>query len=227
LRWPGGFFNPLGVCLAVGSFALAIYAGAGGSFAGAWAGRELWLVGWGVLAYGAVVFVKAFAPSPSPSLGSDVVPGTQTEVVPPPRPARDLTALTEEALKHLNDPTGLANCELASFLSRMLETAQRESGNEARADLTPLDEAQLLRVILTAFIEKLRLVGASSKALAIHHLILYEEYVLGRPNTQIMTRYDIPEKSFYNYRRRAIRSLAKELSAQEALLARRSNSSTA
>ena len=49
----------------------------------------------------------------------------------------------------------------------------------------------------------------------VRYVILYDEYVLGRPNNQIMTRYSISESTFHRYRREAIRALASELARDE------------
>ena len=50
---------------------------------------------------------------------------------------------------------------------------------------------------------------------ALQYYILREEYLLGMPNNQIMTRHSISEGTFHRNRRRAVAVLAQELAEEE------------
>ena len=52
----------------------------------------------------------------------------------------------------------------------------------------------------------------------LRYAVLHEEYVLGRPNHQIMTRHNVSESTFHRYRRVGARALAAELAHREELL---------
>ena len=78
----------------------------------------------------------------------------------------------------------------------------------------------MLRTVLMASIQRLNEAGGTgpTETTNVRYLILHDEYVLGRPNHQIMTRRSISESTFHRYRREAIRALASELAQQEELL---------
>lgn len=117
--------------------------------------------------------------------------------------------LTEQALRSLNNPGALARAKLLDRLPRSLA---------AEGDLvTPLLQAQALRNVIAAAIERLKIAddaGISSPA-ALQYNILREEYLQGMPNRQIMTRHSISEGTFHRNRRQAIALLAQELSRHE------------
>jgi hypothetical protein len=67
--------------------------------------------------------------------------------------------------------------------------------------------------MLAEAIERLKPPDGVPEALQFH--ILREEYLLGRPNKQIMTCHSISEGTFHRNRRRAVAVLAVELARQE------------
>jgi hypothetical protein len=112
----------------------------------------------------------------------------------------------EGALRHLNDLPALAEHPL---LERLPARGRGE---------TALERAGRLRAEITAAIDRLRPGGgrpAPGSSLGaggwLHHLVLYEAYVEGRPNKQVMQRYHLSEGSFHRARRRAVDALATDL----------------
>ena len=142
--------------------------------------------------------------------------------------AEHLIRLTGEALRRLNNPAALARCGLINRLPNTLAAIRAGHGQpqpEARSgEATPLEQAQALREALAAAIERLKppdtLPTRRGAPVALQYNILREEYLLGVPNRQIMTRHSISESTFHRNRREAITILAGELSKQEDLLAR-------
>ena len=199
-------FEPLGLVLLALSLAIALAP----QFGASWSGRELWVILWGVLAYGAVVGLSLFCSRPRVTATPDVA-------VPDAAPL-DLARWTEEALRNLRSPAALSSCRLLAAIPKTL-AAQNDADSPAAA--TPLEQARLLRSILDAAMERLRLAAAvtsSGDTEGLQYVILHEEYVLGRPNTYIMTHHSIAESTFHRYRRQAIQALASELAAQEQLV---------
>jgi hypothetical protein len=131
--------------------------------------------------------------------------------------------LTELALRRLNNPAALAQCQLVDHLPRTLAAARRREGDGGSDGATPLEQAQALRDVLAASIERLRPAdqdrprGAPG---ALQYSILREEYLLGKPNNQIIVRHGISESTFHRNRREAIAMLARELMRREDLAAR-------
>jgi hypothetical protein len=129
-----------------------------------------------------------------------------------------LIRVTEEALRRLSDPAALAQCQLIGRLPRTLAAAHANGrGSEPRA-ATPLEQAQALREVIARAVDRLKppdrapALGAPE---SMQYHILREEYLLGLPNNQIMTRHSISEGTFHRNRRRAIAVLADELSQEE------------
>jgi hypothetical protein len=136
--------------------------------------------------------------------------------------AEHLARLTQEALRRLNAPGGLADCALAERLPRTLAEVLRQgpgAGGEAMetAALTPLERARALRTVLVRAIERLKPPddGAPGSPASLQFHILHEEYLLGRPNKQIMVRRSISESTFHRQRREAISILSRDLIRQE------------
>jgi len=130
--------------------------------------------------------------------------------------------LTETALRRLNNPASLATCELLAQLPRTLATSARGLGADSSA-MTPLGQAQALRDVLAAAIDRLKPSDVAARRDApgaLQYNILREEYLLGLPNVHVMTRHSIGEGTFNRHRRQAIGALARELRRQEELLAR-------
>jgi hypothetical protein len=133
-----------------------------------------------------------------------------------------LVRLTEQALRRLNNPAALARCDLLGRLPHTLRDARSTSGIHS-GEPTALEQAQALREVLVAAIERLKPLdgdhGIGSPA-ALQYNILREEYLQGLLNKQIMTRHSISEGTFNRNRRQAIWTLAQELQSREERLAR-------
>ncbi len=129
--------------------------------------------------------------------------------------------LTEEALRRLNAPAGLAGAELLVRLPRTLGAAALAGNAGAFDSATPLQRAHLLRETLLAAIERLRPSGdfSPSTPAALQYEILRQEYVAGLPNKQIMTRLGVSESTFHRNRREAVAAVARELARAEDLRA--------
>lgn len=143
--------------------------------------------------------------------------------------AEHVARLTQEALRSLNAPGGLADCALAERLPRTLTEVLRhdpDAGGEAingatmPAALTPLERARALRTVLVRAIERLKPPddGAPGSPASLQFHILHEAYLLGRPNKQIMVRRGISESTFHRQRREAISVLSRDLIKQESRL---------
>jgi hypothetical protein len=131
-----------------------------------------------------------------------------------------LARLTGEALRRLNNPAALAECGLIGRVPRTL-AARAGGGDPTTVETTPLGRARAVRELLVEAIERLKPPDpdlARDAPAALQHGILREEYVLGMPNKQIMTRRGISESTFHRNRRAAIAILARELAKQEDLL---------
>jgi hypothetical protein len=180
--------------------------------------QEGWLLLWGLASYGAVSIyitwrgdnVSSASPMEQPVLADPV------DMTPSP----DILHLAEAALRHIGSPAFLAGSGLISQLPCSIAAAAAEAKIERP---TPLEEAQLLRSVLTRSIEKLRHpdgeAGAGEKESLLYH-ILHEHYVIGRPATYTMTRHSIAEATFHRYRREAVKAIAEDMAAQERMLAR-------
>jgi len=219
MTWRYGLRHPLGLGLLGASLALALLSMLGGP----WRDRELWLALTGVLAYTAVTATVALRrPSglrtpqsalwmAQSSVASNTAPAQSSDV------ASDWVHSTEEALRHLREPSALAKCGLILLLPRSLVLAHSTTESSPSA-LTPMEKAKLLRLVVEASLEKLRLAAGGERA-ALEYQILHAEYVVGLPNTAIMTRYSIGEGTFHRSRRAGVQALAAELQARESLLA--------
>jgi hypothetical protein len=134
-----------------------------------------------------------------------------------------LARLTEQALRRMNNPSALADCELMGRIPNTVGEIYARNNGATSAPPTDLDRARALREALVAAIEKLRppeTDGRRERPAALQHLILREEYLEGLLNKQIMSRHAISEGTFHRNRRQAISSVARELQAREAHLVR-------
>jgi len=120
-----------------------------------------------------------------------------------------LRLLVESALRHLNDAPTLSSHPLLDRLGRDDDAT------------TPLERAARLRACLVEAIDRLHPPGPRPPPGAsagtgpwLHHLVLYEAYVEGRPNKQVMQRYHLSEGTFHRARRRAIDAIAADLAAR-------------
>lgn len=110
----------------------------------------------------------------------------------------------EGALRRLNDLPALSEHPLIGSITT-------EGG-------TSLGRAAALRNDLAQAVERLAPEGtrpalgaAAGRSGWLHHLVLYEAYIDGRPNKQIMQRYQLSEGTFHRARRRAIDAIATDL----------------
>lgn len=216
-RWLKALAHPLGLALFLISATLAIVVAS----IAPWSGRAVWLLVWGLIAYFAVVLAAAVQRRSFPS--PVAVPFVARDLVEPPAPLprEDLVRMTEEALRRLNNPATLATCALGPRIPRTL-AAFSGSQRGPTSESTPLEQARALRAVLVSCIERMKTEGPlhSMEAENLPYIILHDEYVLGRPNNQIMTRHSMSESTFHRYRRGAMWALAAELERQEDLLAR-------
>ena len=132
---------------------------------------------------------------------------------------QDLVPHIEEALRRLNDLAALSTCAL---LAHLPHTLSERHGDERVINTTPLDAARILRTVIVDGIEQLKPASGSEgppgEVEVLRYAILHDEYVLGRPNHQIMARHSISESTFHRYRRVGTRALAAELARREHLL---------
>jgi hypothetical protein len=214
VSWRGAALNLTGLAILVASAVLA----AAPALGAPWDGREALILVWGMVAYAATV-AAGVKPQPQPARAQ---PQASAGPVPGVTAAGDFNRPTEEALKNIHNPSALGRSKLAELLPATL-AAMRGPALSGHAAATPLEQAQLLRQVLESSMEALKKAAGPDlppEGKALQYLILHEEYVLGRPNTSIMTRHSISESTFHRYRREAIHAIAAELAAQEALLAR-------
>jgi hypothetical protein len=113
----------------------------------------------------------------------------------------------EGALKHLNNLPALTRDALVG-----------NTPATAHANVPPMDAAIMLRNELVQAIERLRPStprptpgGSAGPGGWLHYLVLYEAYVDGRHNKEIMQRYYLSESTFHRARRSAVNSLAADL----------------
>ena len=207
------FLNPIGLLILVVTAVLASVIKA----AAPWSDRAGWIVLWGVIAYAATMLISAI---PQRAVRFE---STRALAVSEPTLAdaaeRDLIPVTEEALRRLNDLAALATC---SLIARIPLTLSARRDDDSPAAGSPLEVARTLRTVMVDAIERLRPAstpgGAPGEAAVLRYAILHEEYVLGRPNHQIMARHNVSESTFHRYRRVGTRALAAELARSEQLL---------
>jgi hypothetical protein len=214
------FVHPLGWLMLAASLALAGVA----ALELHWSGQAVWLALWGVAAYLTVALYVGWAgrvPRRTQTPPSDPIEAAERTTE-----SQTLLHLTEQALRHLGNPAGLASSGLIERLPVTLAAASPQKLNGEPA--TPLESAQRLRLVMDTALSKLLRLGASDSATghpeALQYQILNEHYVGGRPASYSMTRHSISESTFHRYRREAIRAIATDLAAQEAMLARASSS---
>ena len=112
---------------------------------------------------------------------------------------------TEEALRALGDPQRLARLDI---IPRLISDGA-----------IPLDQARGLAELIVASIEKLK--PADGRPPPRLYLILKEHYVEARATKAIMVQHQIPEKTYYNERRKGVAAIAEELRAQAQALRHR------
>jgi hypothetical protein len=117
-----------------------------------------------------------------------------------------MRAAVDAALKQLNNLPRLAG---HSLVGRTPSTRD--------ANLSPMDGALLLRQDLVDAVDRLRpstprpKAGIDGPGGWLHYLVLYEAYVDGCSNGEIMQRYFISESTFHRARRSAVNTIAADL----------------
>jgi hypothetical protein len=191
-------------------------------------GRAIWMIVLGVLCYGVLALIVA-RPSMRPVRGpvregapgiivttetiSSGMAGHQSDEAVDSVPTR----LVEQALRHLHEPATLARSELISPLSWTLAATRMQAGG-AEKQPTVLEQAQTLRAVLVAAVERLNPGGDGAVAplsRGLQYQILRDEYLQGMPTKQVIARLGIGEATFHRRRREAIRALADELREHE------------
>ena len=125
-------------------------------------------------------------------------------------------ALVEDALRRLHDFTYLGEHDLARL--RVVEWYVRD-GNDGF--VTHIDRGKAVSGILEQAVQKLRPAGKEPDAYAVpprawhQYITLYDAYVLGELNRDIMSKLYISEGTFNRTRRRAVRGVAKALEEME------------
>jgi hypothetical protein len=123
----------------------------------------------------------------------------------------------QTALRRLNRPPTLADCELNDLLSCTI-AGRCKHANPNSPVATPLESAQALHSILIEEIEMLRPadygIGGSNRAAELY-TILHEQYVLRRSVVQIRMRLHLAEKTYFVRRLEAINAIAHDLVRRE------------
>ena len=133
---------------------------------------------------------------------------------------REVISLVEDALRHLYDYPYLGEHRLAQ-----LRIVESYLDVQEGAFVTHLDRGKALQDVLTTALEKLKPPDPqpSPPPREWHqYVILYDSYVLGKRNRDIMSRLYIGEGTFNRARRRAIRGVARALEEMEREAQRRS-----
>jgi cell division septum initiation protein DivIVA len=125
-------------------------------------------------------------------------------------------SLVEEALRNLHNFSHLGGLALAKL--KVVDWSLPEG--EARF-VTHIDRGKALSEVLIESIDKLRPAGEEPKAYSVprrswyQYTVLYDAYVLGELNRDIMNKLYISEGTFNRTRRRAIRGVARALREME------------
>ena len=120
----------------------------------------------------------------------------------------------EEALRQLNNPAALSECELVNQIPKTLANVCVYDDNP-----TALQLAQCLREVIVSSIELLKPANVDSRrgaAEATQYYILHYQYVENMPTKHIMARLYISETKFFKNRREAVKVVARHLMEQEA-----------
>jgi hypothetical protein len=149
-------------------------------------------------------------------------PGATPSPAAPALDGESATALTEDALQHLNDYAYLGEHPFAKLavIHRFLPADATLSPATA-AGVTHLAQAKALHALLVYAIEQLRPAGAEPAAGAVpgrqwyNYLILRDSYVKEELTREIMARLYIGEGTYNRTRRTALRSVAKTVQEME------------
>ncbi|MBM2827248.1 MAG: hypothetical protein HW403_1312 [Dehalococcoidia bacterium] len=204
MAWRTALAHPLSLGLL---FASLLMAGTVNEVA-PWSGQAIWMVLWGLLAYGSSVMVVVLRSQPRANTLTDSVSVA---------PSEDVTRITVEALRRLNDLAFLSQCELTRRIPHTVEATRARIDGTAPEEATPLGRAKALSEVLLNAIQRLapaREDDISSAAALVYH-ILHEEYVLRRSTASIMTRHNISERTFYRHSDTGRKAVTQELWARE------------
>jgi hypothetical protein len=125
-------------------------------------------------------------------------------------------ALVEDALRRLHDYPYLGEHDLARL--QVVEWYLQDGDD---GFVTHIDRGKAVSGILEQAVQKLRPVGAEPDAYSVpprawyQYITLYDAYVLGELNRDIMSKLYISEGTFNRTRRRAVRGVAKALEEME------------
>jgi GAF domain-containing protein len=128
----------------------------------------------------------------------------------------DFAALVEDALRKLHDFTYLGEHDLAR-----LKVVDWYLPDGDESFVTHIDRGKAVSQVLVESIEKLRPAEEEPAAYTVpqrswhQYMVLYDAYVLGELNRDIMSKLYISEGTFNRTRRRAIRGVAKALQEME------------
>ncbi len=131
------------------------------------------------------------------------------------------TATVDEALRRLNRPAFLSESRLLALVPRSVEAACSRRGLVNGRPPSALDRAQALRDLIIAAMERLKPAEHDQEAnltAARQYAVVYEAYVLERPNKQICLRHEISERTLNRLRHETVRLLSRELMQQEEAL---------
>ena len=134
----------------------------------------------------------------------------------------EVISLVEEALRHLYDYAYLGEHKLAQLF-----IVESHLDVQEGAFVTHLDRGKALLEVLIAALEKLKPPSPqpSLPTRKWHqYVILYDSYVLGKRNRDIMAKLYIGEGTFNRARRRAIRGVARAIEEMEREAQRRTHS---
>jgi hypothetical protein len=127
-----------------------------------------------------------------------------------------LTTLVEDGLRRLHDYSYLGEHCLAQ-----LKVVDRRLQRQEREFVTHIDRGKAVSEVLQEAVAKLRPDGPAPGAHSVpprewqQYVILYDCYVLGEPNRDIMNKLYVGEGTFNRTRRRAIRAVARALYEME------------
>jgi GAF domain-containing protein len=125
-------------------------------------------------------------------------------------------ALVEDALRNLHDFTYLGEQDLAT-----LKVVDWYLPDDDEGFVTHIERGKAVSEVLVESIRKLRPAGEEPQAYSVpprswhQYSVLYDAYVLGEMNRDIMSKLYISEGTFNRTRRRAIRGVAKALQQME------------
>ena len=125
-------------------------------------------------------------------------------------------AMVEEALRRLHDYPYLGEHDLARL--RVVDLYLQDGG---KGFVTHIDRGKAVSEILGEAVQKLRPAGKEPEAYTVpprawhQYITLYDAYVLGELNRDIMSKLYISEGTFNRTRRRAVRGVAKALEEME------------